>query len=89
MRVLFVAPSGRGKTYLFTQWMLGKIKEKWIEPKNIIIFAYNFMSDPSLAPLLKKCQTKDKQFLKTHCFKEIDEDLLLKLFDSQEIIKDE
>lgn len=47
------------------------------------------MSDPSIEPLIKKCIKRNKDYTNTHCYKDINEQLLLKLFDSQEKIKDE
>lgn len=63
------------------------IKDGFVEPKRIILFCVN-QKDPSLQPLLKDCTKLVKQFKTSNLFKDIDESLLLKLYDSQETIKE-
>jgi ERCC4-related helicase len=61
-RILYVAPSGMGKTFLLCQRVLQYIKEKRYEPKHIIIFASNHLTDKSLEPLIKRCSKAVKDF---------------------------
>lgn len=82
-RILYVAPSGMGKTYLMCERVLKYIKEKRYEPKHIIIFASNHITDTSLAPLIKRCSKDLKSFQKDHCFKDINVDLINALYESQ------
>ena len=79
-----VSQSGCGKSYMFFQWLKGKLKEKWITAERTIIFAYNYNSDPSCQPFIKACEKKHPAFQKINCFKEIDEELLNMLFYNQE-----
>lgn len=57
------------------------VKKGIFKPQHIFIFSQTYKTDPSQKILIDYCAKKYKKFRETNCFEDIDEVLLLKMFE--------